>query len=157
MTNYGVVLCPGCKRPKGVDLDHKTAKCVCGRRLSIKELKVLYRAQDGGQLSEAIGRIAARLEGREEELTEGLWAKGSSQDEEDLYPEITALAVQVAGEGKKTMVVLQGLGERLGSFTMEEARDVLDHLGLGDPEGWIEKLLRENVLYEPRKGTYRLV
>lgn len=156
MTTFGVVICPGCKRVKGVDLSNKTSRCVCGRRLDISELKILYKTEEAHDLSQAIGRISARLEGREEEFEEQLLSAGR-RDEEDPYPEITALAVQVASQSERAVVVLQGLGERLGSFTIDDAADLFNRLGLGDPKPWMDKLLRENVLYEPKRGSYRLV
>ncbi len=152
---YGVVLCPNCKRPKGVNLEAKTTTCICGKRLRIPEMRVLYRTEDARNLPEAIGRITAKLEGREEEFEEMLWKKPTTAEEVDPYSEIASLAVQVTGEKERAMVVLQGLGERRGSFTVEEAREVFDRIGLGDPGPWIEQLLRESVLYEPKKGTFR--
>lgn len=157
MTTYGVVICPSCKRPKGVDLADKTSRCVCGKRLNLRELKVLYRTEDARRLSEAIGTIAARMEDKEEELRADLRKARHRSTEEDPYPEITAMAGQVASDGERAVVVIQGLGDRLGSFTVEEARDIFERTGLGDPEPWIERLLRENVIYEPRKGSFRFV
>lgn len=152
---YGVVLCPNCKRPKGVNLEAKTATCICGKRLRIPEMRTLYRTEDARKLPEAIGRIAAKLEGREEEFEEMLWEKPTTAEEVDPYSAIASLAVQVGGERERAMLLLQGLGEKQGSFTLDEAREVFDRIGLGDPTPWIDRLLRESILYEPKKGTYR--
>jgi hypothetical protein len=150
---YGVVLCPSCKRPRGVDLKGKMATCICGKRLNLQGLRVIYRTDDRGQLSAAIGRISARLEGREEEFVEELQAGHALEDIEHWSP---APAAPDLGDRGRVVVVLRDLTDRLGSFTLEDLRRAFEGTGLGDPEPWVSRLLRENVIYEPRRGTYSM-
>lgn len=62
---FGVVVCPNCKKVKGVELSRKTTKCPrCGRVLQLKHLKIFYKTNSQQKLVQAIGLISADLEGK---------------------------------------------------------------------------------------------
>jgi len=59
-----VIVCPVCKRVKGVDLSSKTTKCThCGKTLQLKKLKIYYETDSQEKLRQAIGLVNAELEG----------------------------------------------------------------------------------------------
>jgi hypothetical protein len=59
----GVIVCPTCKRPKGVNLSSKTTVCpYCGKNLTIKKLKIVYETESQDQLRQAIGQLNQRLD-----------------------------------------------------------------------------------------------
>jgi len=63
----GVIVCPVCKRVKGVDLSSKTTKCThCGKTLQLKKLKIYYETDSQEKLRQAIGLVNAKLEGNED-------------------------------------------------------------------------------------------
>ena len=65
----GVIVCPKCKKVKGVDLTCKTTKCPrCGRVLTINKLKIFYKTDSQKKLQQAIGLVNAKLDGRLDEF-----------------------------------------------------------------------------------------
>lgn len=61
-TEYGVVVCPECERPRAVNLSHKTATCQrCGARFKLRTRKVMYRASDAREAAAAVAEINRQL------------------------------------------------------------------------------------------------
>lgn len=66
---FGVIVCPKCKRAKGVDLSYKTTRCIrCGKVLKLENLKIFYETNSQGELQNAIGHMNAKLDGKLEEF-----------------------------------------------------------------------------------------
>ena len=66
---FGVIVCPKCKKVKGIDLSNKTTKCYgCGKVLTIQKLNVLYTTTSQEELKRAIGLVNARLDGKYNEF-----------------------------------------------------------------------------------------
>ena len=66
---FGIIVCPRCKKAKGVNLSSKTTKCLCcGRVLKLDKLKILYKTESRPRLQNALGMINADLDGRLEEF-----------------------------------------------------------------------------------------
>jgi len=60
--DYVVIVCPYCKRVKGVNLVQKCTRCIhCGKVLSLKKLKILYKTSSQEKLRIAIGHINAEI------------------------------------------------------------------------------------------------
>jgi len=73
---FGVVVCPHCKKVKGVDLSCKTTKCPrCGKVLMLENLKIFYKTNSRGKLRQAIGLVNAELDGKFKEFKEILQNK----------------------------------------------------------------------------------
>ncbi len=61
-TEYGVVVCPDCGRPRAVNLSHTTVTCQrCGTRFRLRTRKVLYRAEDAREAAAAVAEISRKL------------------------------------------------------------------------------------------------
>ena len=66
---FGVIVCPGCKKAKGVNLSSKTTKCIrCGKTLNLEKLKILYETTSRQKLQNALGIINADMDGRLEDF-----------------------------------------------------------------------------------------
>jgi len=73
---FGVIVCPKCKKVKGVDLTCKTTKCLqCGKVLTIDKLKIFYKTDSQKKLQQAIGLMNAKFDGRLNEFEEILQNK----------------------------------------------------------------------------------
>ena len=73
---YGVIVCPKCKKVKGVDLSKKTTKCPrCRKILTIDKLKIFYKTTHREKLQNAIGLMNAKFDGRLNEFKEILQNK----------------------------------------------------------------------------------
>ena len=67
----GVIVCPKCKKVKGVNLSFKTTKCHrCGKILTIDKLKIFYKTDSQEKLQQAIGLMNTELEGKYNEFKE---------------------------------------------------------------------------------------
>ena len=66
---FGVIVCPNCKKVKGVELSCKTTKCPrCGKVLCLENLKIFYKTDSQEELQRAIGLMNADLDGRLDEF-----------------------------------------------------------------------------------------
>jgi uncharacterized protein YeeX (DUF496 family) len=66
---FGVIVCPNCKKVKGVELSCKTTKCPrCGKVLRLENLKIFYKTDSQEELQQAIGLMNADLDGRLDEF-----------------------------------------------------------------------------------------
>ena len=63
MTMYGVVVCPRCKRAKGVDLKQKTTTCLCGFEIRVVPSRVRARANTARELAPLVGQVSAEIAG----------------------------------------------------------------------------------------------
>src|SRR5256885_17123445 len=60
---YGVIVCPRCKRAKGVDLKQKTTTCACGFEIHVAPSRVRARADTARELASLVGQVSAELAG----------------------------------------------------------------------------------------------
>src|SRR3989442_15466531 len=60
---YGVIVCPRCKRAKGVDLKQKTTTCACGFEIRVAPSRVRARADTARELASLVGQVSAELAG----------------------------------------------------------------------------------------------
>ena len=68
---FGIIVCPNCKKVKGVDLSCETTKCPqCSKVLRLKNLKIFYKTNSMEKLQQAIGLVNAELDGKLKEFKE---------------------------------------------------------------------------------------
>jgi transposase-like protein len=66
---YGVLVCPTCKKAKGVDIAKKTTKCHrCGKVLQLQKLKIYYKSSSLEQIQRVIGLLNAELDGSDDDF-----------------------------------------------------------------------------------------
>jgi len=62
---FGVVVCPSCRRVKGVRLSCKTTRCPgCSRVFRLKDLRIVYETDSEQKLRQAIGLVNADIDGK---------------------------------------------------------------------------------------------
>src|SRR3989441_6464028 len=71
LSMYGVVVCPRCKRAKGVNLKQKTTTCQCGFVIHIVPARIRGRAESARELAPLVGKVSAELAGGTEEYRRG--------------------------------------------------------------------------------------
>src|SRR2546425_12698388 len=67
LSMYGVVVCPRCKRAKGVNLKQKTTTCQCGFEIHVVPARVRARAETARELAPLVGQVSAELAGGTED------------------------------------------------------------------------------------------
>ncbi|MBI4415569.1 MAG: DUF1922 domain-containing protein [Euryarchaeota archaeon] len=152
---FGVVVCPHCKRAKGVALPKKTTTCQCGSEIRVTRGRIRFETADARELAEAVGRINAELRGGTKEV-EALTAKPKKRSK-DAYLRVIAEAGRAGDRRARARVAAEGLAREFVVFSGEDWRRVADALGVPDPEGSLQELIRGNVVYEPKRGYYRTV
>ena len=66
---FGVIICPYCKKVKGIDLSCRTTKCIrCNKKLIIDKLKLYYKTDSSYKLQQVIGLINADFDGNLKEF-----------------------------------------------------------------------------------------
>jgi hypothetical protein len=68
---FGIVVCPKCKKAKGINLSCKTTRCIgCGKLLMLEKLRILHKTDSEQKLRQTLGLINAEMNGRLEEFKE---------------------------------------------------------------------------------------
>jgi hypothetical protein len=62
---FGVVVCPKCKKSKGVILSYKTTKCIkCGKILMLDKIRTFYKTNSESEMRNYLGKLNAELNGK---------------------------------------------------------------------------------------------
>src|SRR2546422_3508354 len=97
---YGVVVCPRCKRAKGVNLKQKTTTCQCGFDIHIVPARIRGRAESARELAPLVGKVSAELAGGTEEYRRAQ-APGSRRRSPDVHVRVIALAGEGRGRARR--------------------------------------------------------
>jgi len=151
---FGVIVCPRCGRAKGIELPKKTTTCPCGFEIRVHPSRVKFETSDARELAAAVGRIQAELRGGSDEVSAAARPKRRSKD---AYTRVIAVAGRTGDRRQKARAAAEGLAREFVLFSWADWRHVADALGLPNPAGSLEELVRGNVVYEPKPGFYRTV
>jgi len=153
---YGVIVCPRCKRAKGVDLKQKTTTCACGFEIRIAPSRVRARADTARELASLVGQVSAELAG-------GLAAYRKAatparrRRSRDVHLRIAGVASKPHDRASRLRAAAVELTRELEVFSLEDWTRVLAGLGIADAEGALATLIRANLVMEPKDGFYRAV
>ncbi len=164
---FGVIQCSRCKRAVGVRLGAKTATCPqCGKKMVLKKVKILNRVNSEKELAKAVMRLNIRFKDGEEIVEQDIRIIEGNRKQKytskcgslpDVYEEIGGRVSRAKGEGR-VVAAARELCRLLGEFTENDLREVLKRTGLGDGqvcENYINKLIENGIIYEPKRGVYR--
>ena len=66
---YGVIVCPKCKKVKGVELRYKSTNCIkCNKSIKLDKVRILFETNSKVELIHAIGLINADFDGKVEDF-----------------------------------------------------------------------------------------
>ena len=153
---FGVVVCPRCRRAKGVDLGQKTTTCPCGVEIRVVPSRVKARVGTGRELIEAVRRANAELGGGLA-IYEKAMEPRPRRPSKDVHVRVAALAMKAGDRAHRIRAAAMELSRELEVFSYDDLRAVLLALGVRDVDGALDELLHANVVYEPREGFYRAV
>jgi hypothetical protein len=153
---YGVVVCPRCKRAKGVALKQKTTTCSCGFEIRVSPAKVRARASTPRELAPLVGQVNAELAGGAREVAKAFGPARRTRPSE-VHARIIAAIPKEGDRAMRVRAAAIELTNELEVFTRDDWVRVLDGLGIPEPEGALAVLLDANVVFEPRAGFYRAV
>lgn len=153
---YGVIVCPRCKRAKGVDLRQKTTTCSCGFEIRVLPARVRARAATPRELAPLVGQVNAELAGGAAVVAQDL-APPKKPRPQEVHARVIAAVPKEGDRATRVRAAAVGLTNELEVFTKDDWARVLDGLGIPEPEGALAVLLQNNVVFEPRAGFYRAV
>lgn len=153
---YGVVVCPRCKRAKGVDLKQKTTTCACGFEIRVLPSRIRGRAATARELAPLVGQVNAELAGGAK-VVQKAFAPPKKARPREVHARIIAAIPTQGDRSSKVRSAAVELTSELELFTRDDWTQVLDGLGLADAEGALAVLLIANVVFEPKPGFYRAV
>ena len=153
---YGVVICPRCKRAKGVDLKQKTTTCGCGFEIQLSPARIKARAETPRELAPLVGLVNAELAGGAKAVQQ-LLAPGRRRRPREVHARVIAAVPKTGDRTTRIRAAAVELTNELEVFTREDWSRVLEGLGIPDPETALESLIRANAVFEPREGFYRSV
>jgi hypothetical protein len=153
---YGVVVCPRCKRAKGVDLKQKTTTCACGFTIHVLPARVKARAATARDLAPLVGQVNAELAGGTRAVQQTL-APSKRQRLRGVHARVIAAVSNAGDRTTRIRAAAAELTSELEVFTKDDWSRVLEGLGIRDPETALESLVRANAVFEPKEGFYRAV
>ncbi len=153
---YGVVVCPRCKRAKGVDLKQKTTTCLCGFEIRITPARVKARATTSRELAPLVGQVNAELGGGTKAV-QAILAPTRRRRPRDVHARVIAAVPPLGDRTARIRAAAIELTNEMEVFTRDDWSQVLEGLGIPDAETALENLVRANAVFEPKEGFYRAV
>lgn len=156
MSMYGVVVCPRCKRAKGVNLKQKTTTCQCGFEIYVVPARIRARAETARELAPLVGKVSAELAGGTEE-----YQRAKAPIRRRRSRDVHARVIGIAGKGRdrasRVRAAAVELTRELEVFSTADWDRVLAGLGIPHPAEALATLVAENTVFEPTAGFYRAV
>ena len=153
---YGVIVCPRCKRAKGVDLKQKTTTCVCGFEIHVVPSRIRGRAETAHELAPLVGQVNAEIAGGLEAYRKTA-APVRRKRSPDVHLRVVGIASKPRDRVSRLRVVAIELTRELEVFSLDDWSRVLAGLGIPKPEEALEALVRANFVMEPKDRFYRAV
>src|SRR5512136_2988221 len=122
---YGVVVCPRCKRAKGVDLKQKTTTCSCGFEIHV----VPARPRE---LAPLVGQVNAELAGGAQIVAKAL-APPKKTRKRGVHARVIAAIPKEGDRASKVRAAAIELTNELEVFTKDDWAEVLEGLGIPEP------------------------
>ena len=153
---YGVVVCPRCKRAKGVDLKQKTTSCSCGFEILVLPAQVKARAETARELAPLVARVNAEIAGGLKIVERDLAPRRRPRIR-DVHARIAAAVPKGGDRATRVRAAALELTKELQVFSLEDWSKVLAGLGIPEPEAALDALIRSNAVFQPKEGFYRTV
>jgi len=156
MSMYGVVVCPRCKRVKGVNLKQKTTTCQCGFEIHVVPARIRARAETARELAPLVGKVSAELAGGTEEYRRAQ-APARRRRSRDVHVRVIAVAGKGRDRTSRVRSAAIELTRELELFSLSDWERVLAGLGIPHPDEALATLVEENTVFEPKAGFFRAV
>ena len=153
---YGVLVCPRCKRAKGVNLDRKTTTCACGFTIRVAPARIRARAESAREIVSLVGEVNAEMAGGLEAYRRATVPPRRKRPR-DVHVRVVGLASKSSDRTSRLRAAATELTRELEVFSLDDWNRVLDGLGIARPEEALGALVRDNIVYEPKAGFYRAV
>lgn len=149
-------------------MNAKTATCTqCGKKIDIRKAKILTRLDSEKEVALAVMNYNTELEGGSEIYAQDI--RTAEKKEEtmklagngkpyDVYTEVIKKLVFITARDEKIVAAVRELCRNQGEFTKNDLSEVLKRIGIKGEEvseTYINKLIENNMIYQPKNGLYR--
>ncbi|MDD1769981.1 MAG: DUF1922 domain-containing protein [Methanomassiliicoccales archaeon] len=143
---FGVVVCPKCKKARGVVLGSARARCPrCGHSIDLSRARVFYKTDSQTELAEAVKKMMDRLSEGIEEI----------DVERKRRRPVPAKETRKRRTEESLVAVAKELTLSLGSFEVMDFASSLEIKNAEEASKLIDAMLAQGLLLEPRPGRYR--
>lgn len=156
MSMYGVIVCPRCKRAKGVDLEQKTTTCVCGFEIHVVPARIRARAKSAREIAPLVGKVNAEIAGGLEAYERDA-APARRRRSLDVHLRVVGIASRAHDRVGRIRAAAIELTRELEVFSLADWTRVLKELGIPRAQEALASLVRANFVLEPKEGFYRTV
>jgi len=156
LSMYGVVVCPRCKRAKGVNLKQKTTTCQCGFDIHVVPARIRARAETARELAPLVGKVSAEIAGGTEEYQQAR-APVHRRRSRDVHVRVIGVAGKGRDRASRVRSAAIELTRELEVFSLADWERVLTGLGIPHPAEALATLVEENTVFEPKAGFFRAV
>ena len=153
---YGVIVCPRCRRAKGVNLKQKTTTCQCGFEIYVVPARIRARAETARELAPLVGKVSAEIAGGTEEYQRAK-APVRRRRSRDVHVRVIGVAGKERDRASRVRSAAIELTRELEVFSISDWERVLAGLGIPHAAEALATLVKENVVFEPKAGFYRAV
>src|SRR5437899_3575429 len=152
LSMYGVVVCPRCKRAKGVNLKQKTTTCQCGFDIHIVPARIRGRAESARELAPLVGKVSAELAGGTEEYRR---AQAPVRRRRSRDAHVRVIAVAGKGRDRASRVRSAAIEPTRARevFSLSDWEPVLVELGVPNPAEALATLVDENTDFEHKAAS----
>lgn len=152
---FAVVACSRCRRTLIVEEQRKQASCAhCSRSLDLANLKAFHRGDDLEEARAVMGRLNARMSGREEEYVR---ATAPPVPRAPRHDDKLHAAAAAARKVKSEKDRVDAIARSLSDFAREDlaAAFALCQLPADRVDAHLARMLATQVVFEPRPLRYR--
>lgn len=153
---YGVIVCPRCRRAKGVNLKQKTTTCSCGFEIRVVPSRIRARAETTHDLARLVGQVSAEVAGGTEAYRRAQ-APVPRKRSRDVHVRVIGIAAKARDRAGRVRAAAVELTRELEVFSIADWDRVLAGLGIPQPEEALATLVRDNAVFEPKTGFFRSV
>lgn len=138
---YAVVICPGCRQPRGVKLSSKRSRCPrCGREVEVRKALIHFRSSDQREIRAAINAMTG-------------FVPEAPEPPSDPRDALRRRVREVKDPESRLNVLAAGLEDVLGQFTLADLEELFPEEG----ERYLKLLIQHALVMEPSSGVYQVL
>lgn len=153
---FGAVVCPRCRKAKGVELSKKSTACACGFEIRVVPSRIRAKAGTARELAALVAQLNAELAGGLDAYRRAA-ALPARRRSLNVHQRVAAAASRAGDRAHRIRAAAIELTKELEVFSLEDWKRVLRDLGIPDPEAALETLVAVREVYEPSPGFYKAV
>ncbi|MFA7341929.1 MAG: hypothetical protein WCY65_02005 [Candidatus Methanomethylophilaceae archaeon] len=139
---FAVVVCPGCRKPRGIKLSSQKSACPrCGRVIEVRKALIHFQSPDVREIKAFINALSDFSPPVKEEESRDPWVALQDKIKAERDPE------------ERLCVIASGLSEILGTFTVIDVERVVP----GKGEAYLRLMVENALVLEASPDRYHVL